>query len=218
MIHFRVDDYPGTKPEEFDRHNIENFYKFEAVMAKHGANPFVLGVIPRHVTDSDLSFLGMSPNVQIALHGVNHDERFPNEFREHQTEDDVYAAISSAKDRLESCSDQEVDTYIPPHNVIDRKTVHALVRSGFKNLMGGPGSDEQVIFHAMELGLNAKMYMPPYNYGRSDELIKRGAVEMLAPFMKSPNLHWHLGLHWTWEANIGLENLDNLLSQLCGII
>ena len=45
----RVDDYPGTKKEEFDKHNLKNFKKFDKIFKERDLT-YVLGVIPGHCT------------------------------------------------------------------------------------------------------------------------------------------------------------------------
>lgn len=223
MIRFRVDDYPSTKPEEFYRHNLDNFKKFHEVMERYGAK-YVLGVIPFHAKDEDLKWLGQQESIEIALHGVNHDERFPNEFRDYQTEDQIHDILCAEKARLELYTEKDVNSYIPPHNVVDKKTVKALVRAGFQQLHVGPETDEDVCLSAWCLGLPTYMYLPPFRYGRSDELLARGAVDDLWESQKGfvPGIEkateFRVGLHWTWEHNIGLDHLDTFLTHLRGMI
>ena len=207
----RVDDFPGTKPEEFWRHNLNNFKRFDAVLEKAGLD-YVLGVIPRHTTEEQLRWLGQNQRVEVAQHGVNHDERFPNEFGAHLTVDDIYQAIVSARGPLDDLAGP-VDTYIPPHNVIDARTCDALKRAGFKKIMGGPGSDADALLYAESIGLDVATSMPPFEYGRSDELLKQGSVSHIRGRL------WRgeqvtLGLHWTWEWNTGLESLGVYLGSL----
>lgn len=204
MIRLRVDDFPGTKPDEFWRHNLDNYKRFHDIVIKR-VPEYVLGVIPRHTTDDHLRWLGQQQEIIVALHGVHHDERFPNEFRDFQTEEDIYQALLSAKRPLDELVGP-VKTYIPPHNVFDQKTCRALERAGFKNICGGPGSPPWA-----GSNLNYFYSAEPLEYGRSDELRQRGSVEYLE---KTDAV---LTLHWTWEWNIGLENLQRYLFQLEGL-
>lgn len=204
----RVDDFPGTKPNEFYRHNLENFKMFDDVMREYGRN-YVLGVIPKYTTDRDLEWLGSRDNIEIALHGINHDERHMNEFQDYMTWKDIYGLIIDAKSRFESFTEYSVDTYIPPHNVIDRKTVDALCAAGFSEIMCGPETERSVVYYARKHGIKAELFLPPIQYGRSDELIERGAVD----FFKNGGGDY-LGLHWTWEHNIGLHNLSKFLEKI----
>jgi hypothetical protein len=214
MIRFRVDDYPGTKPNEFYRHNLENFKKFDEVMTRHGAR-YVLGIIPAYASEADCRWIGSRPHIEPALHGVNHDERFPNEFREHLTEREVYLILRNEKGLLEEDTGREVNIYIPPHNVVDTRTVNALVQAGFKELFVGPETDPAVMSYAADR-MKVIKHSPPHRYGRSDEFIARGTPAFCRSW-KDPG-EMNIGLHWTWEWNIGLENLDCLLGQLRGII
>lgn len=205
----RVDDYPGTKPDEFWKHNLENFKLFDEVMRRH-LDSYALGVIPKHTSDRDLEWLKTQSHIRLALHGRNHDERFPNEFGDWETAAEVYQALRSLRAHL---GDSVV--YIPPHNVIDAKTVEGLLRSGFTTLWGGPGSDRMVLEHARALGMVTAYFEPPEEYGRSDELLQRGSVEFLRERLRSDQPA-KLCLHWPWEFNVGLEHLDLYLSRLVG--
>ena len=209
----RVDDYPGTKPEEFWRHNLDNYKRFEELFAKRDLT-FTLGVIPRHVKESDLEYFRQSPTTYVALHGVYHDERFPNEFRDHQTEDEVYQAIQSAKEPLKGCNPNgEVTVYIPPHNVIDHKTVNALARADFREIWGGPESDVSVLDYARSKGIWTRRHNPPW-YGRSDEMLGAKLDEWIRKHPETPLAEHQLAFHWTWEWNIGLQSLDEFLKRI----
>lgn len=211
----RVDDFPGTKPEEFWKHNLDNFKRFDEVLERNGVHEYTLGVIPKYTTEKDIDWLAQNPRVFAALHGIEHDERFPNEFRDHETEDDIYRKIVSASTPLKRINGNgSIYRYIPPHNVIDVKTCKALKRAGFVTLMGGPGSNESVLDHVHENKILDVLYSEhPTWYGRSDELMFRdNAVESILKAEMVP--HRCLTLHWTWEWNIGLENLEKLMNQI----
>ena len=207
----RIDDFPTTRPEEESwRHNIDNFRRFDSIFERRALR-YVLGVIPRHTTDSMLRSLGGMPCVQVALHGVTHDERFPNEFREHLTEGEVCQAILSARRPLDDLAGP-VTSYIPPHNVVDARTCNALKRAGMHRLFGGPGTYAEVARYAQGIGLEYCHSEEPLEYGRSDELLVRGAVDHLKEQLLSRDV-W-LTLHWTWEWNCGLNNLEEFLLRL----
>lgn len=215
MIKLRVDDFPGTKPHEFWRHNLDNFKKFDAVLEKHNVN-YMIGVIPRWTTEEHIRYFSENKRADVVLHGRYHDERFQNEFRDYETEDEVYQAILLAKARLDVCNQHGICTYIPPHNVIDRKTVNALLRAGFKTLYGGPESDISVLDYAKKNGLYVYRHMPPAHYGRSDEMMQKDVPRILCDFNKLEDIH--VSIHWTWEWNIGLQHLDVFLTQIRDII
>jgi len=207
----RVDDFPGTKPEEFWKHNLDNFKRFDEVIEKNGIPEYILGVIPKYTSEKDLDWLAQNPRVRVALHGIEHDERFPNEFRDHETREDIYRKIVSAIQPLKRCNGNgKVDCYIPPHNVIDLKTVGILHAAYFETLMCGPGSDDLPMRYAKELGMNVLYSSHPLFYGRSDEMMNRDkSVEAILA-----NPAGVVTLLWTWEWNIGLDNLDKFLGQV----
>ena len=213
MLRVRVDDYPGTKPEEFWRHNIQNYALFHDQLSSRGIR-YDLGVIPLHVQDSDLLWLAARPSIRVAIHGFAHDERFPNEFRPHQTHDEITSIILGVRKRFEQLLERPVESYIPPHNVIDIKTVRALLRAGITELHTGPGTDPIVAEYASKMGLLVLPSFPPF-YGRSDELIACGHVPTIRMrrFVDDITV---LGLHWTWEQNIGLSHLSNFLDLVYG--
>ena len=66
----RVDDFPGTKPEEFWKHNLDNFKHFDALLEKHNVQEYTLGVIPKHTTPEHIDWLAENPRVRVALHGI----------------------------------------------------------------------------------------------------------------------------------------------------
>ena len=218
----RVDDFPGTKPEEFWKHNLDNFKRFDEVLEKNGVPQYTLGVIPKYTTEAHIDWLAQNPRTRVALHGIEHDERFPNEFKPHETEDDIYRKIMSAKEPLRRCNGNgEIDCYIPPHNVIDLRTAKALVRSGISDLMLGPGTDKEVFAQIR----NSKLFSyhrvtysyHPTFYGRTDEMMDRDhAIPAILNDSRTSS-NSVLTLHWTWEWNIGLESLDRFLCQLQGI-
>ena len=205
----RVDDFPGTKPDEFWKHNLDNFRLFDGVLSKY-VDQYVLGVIPRHTTPEMVEFLAVNERIVVALHGVEHDERFMNEFREHETEQDICDKVTSAVYPLRRCNGtNDITDYIPPHNVIDRKTARALKRRGFRRVFGGPGMDQTMCDSVVEEGLDL-LYSPhPLWYGRSDEMMARGSVAEIKREARGC-----VTLHWPWEWNIGLQNLDTFLHQI----
>lgn len=217
-MRLRVDDFPYTKPEESWKHNLENFKQFDAVLEKHGIQEYTLGVIPKYVTSEQLDWLAENPRVEVALHGIEHDERFPNEFKEFETEDGIYSKLMSAKAPLKRCNGfGDVTTYIPPHNVVDMKTARALVRAGFTTLMCGPGTTKPVYSQLKESKLFSRHTLTysehPYFYGRSDEMLDCGAHHVINDSLET-TMAKVVTLHWTWEWNIGLENLDAFLSEI----
>ena len=209
----RVDDFIGTKPGEFWRHNLDNFKRFDAILEKYNVS-YVLGVIPRYTTEEHIKWLAQNPRIEVALHGINHDERFPNEFREYETAEQICERLMSAKYPLKECNSYgDVDRYIPPHNVIDLKTVGALDRAKFKTIFCGPGTEDLPMRYARELGMEV-FYSPfPNLYGRTDEMMHPDVFSTI----EKASVGKVMTLHWTWEWNIGLESLHTFMSRLSHI-
>lgn len=200
----RVDDYPGTKPGEFWKHNLESFKKFHEILPKR----YLLGVIPKHVSDDDLAWLGQQEKIEIGMHGINHDERFQNEFPDYFTQRDIETSIQTHREGLEFISKRHVRVYMPPHNVIDEKTCRALKSLGFAAYTTGPETKNDL---AVIKRLHSE---PPLEYGRSDELLERGSVAHLNEQVMTSNRVIYLTLHFPWEVNIGLDSLKSYISQI----
>lgn len=218
-ILLRIDDFPGTKPQEFDRHNLESFKRFHAVLAERDIE-YLLGVIPLHSTDEQLDWLAGRKYIVPAMHGVNHDERFQNEFGHWLTDIGVYSALAVAKDILERILGP-IDVYIPPHNAVDLRTCLALRRLGFSSVAAGPETSPEALGPTGWIstsGLKALYSDYPKEYGRSDELITRGSVEHLRHVSSLP-VDVYLTLHWTWEHNLGRDygDLKSYLDSLEGM-
>lgn len=212
-VTLRVDDFPGTKPEEFWKHNLDNFKRFDDVLAKY-VPEYVLGVIPKHTTEEMVRYLESNERIRVALHGIEHDERYPNEFRPWETTEQIFNKLVSARQPFQKCNGAfEVTDYIPPHNVIDRKTLDALKLAGFKRVYGGPGTDTDSCGYAKEIGVKLYYSHHPLWYGRSDEMVQRDQAHK-AIIGNSETSDYVVTLHWTWEWNIGLDNLARFLDEI----
>lgn len=211
MLNIRVDDFPGTRPNEFDKHNLESFKQFHDVMQKYKLR-YSLGVIPFHTSDDDLRWLRDQNDIHVSLHGVVHDETQMNEFLPFLTKDEVVVDLRIARDRMESILGYNISSYIPPHNVIDPRTCVALKELHFERVLCGPGTEYSVMEFARNIHLDCHYSSAPLEYGRSDELLARGSAQHLRSISKDNNV-W-LTLHWTWEKNIGLDHLNQYLKEL----
>lgn len=211
MIYCRVDDFPGTKPEEFWKHNRENYLKFHEIVRRKFSN-YVLGVIPKHCSDDDLFFLRHLDGVTLALHGIEHDERFPNEFRDYLSVDDISKKIDEASCRLHGSRGSFPLHYIPPHNVVDAKTIAALRINNYDVLHAGPGTDPLMFDYARSYGMVVRDSRDPREYGRTDEMMERGCFPHLNEEGKKRSVF--LTLHWTWELNIGLDSLKRFCENI----
>ena len=211
-LYIRVDDFPFTKPEESYKHNMNSFALFDDVMQDYGQK-YVLGVIPKHAKEEELAELASSSNITVAMHGVNHNERFLDEFADCLTSSDIQFLLRNNKSRFEKVINKQIVDYIPPHNVLNIKTINALYMFQFKNIYGGPGTSEYAISKVKELGMNFFYSKEPLEYGRSDELLQRGSVEHIKEKLNEGKDVW-LTLHFTWETNIGFDNLKRYLEKL----
>lgn len=211
-IRLRVDDFPGTKPEEFYRHNLDNYKRFDEVLERNGAGDYILGFIPAHCTREMLEWICENPRIVLAVHGIEHDESRKNDL-EFKTEDEIYRDLCMVRSTMANEFFRDVRIYMPPHNVFDVKTLKAMKRAGFDAITGGPETDPMLATRAITEGLEYLHSLFPYEYGRSDELMQRGSVEFLEAKEKAGR-DSILTLHWTWEWNIGLDNLDLYLSRL----
>ena len=214
-VFLRVDDFPWVKPEERDKHNLENFKKFDAVLGANSVPQYTLGVIPSRVTKEDLEWLKANPHIRVAMHGIDHDNRYPNEFRPYETSSDIYRKIVDAKKIFSGYAN--VECYIPPFNAVDLTTARAIFRAGFTELMCGPGTDLKefaMIKNARFFGPDRLTYSDhPVFYGRSDEMMDRDDSVRHIKESKGDVVT----LHWTWEHNIGLRNLERFMGQLRGV-
>jgi hypothetical protein len=198
-VRVRIDDYPTTNDSERWRHNIDSFKRFRDILPKRP----LLAIIPMKTSEEDMQQLSLL-DVHPALHGWNHDERFRNEFPPFLTDADVLSRLKGGKDLIEQEFGIPIVDYVPPHNVIDRRTCEALASLGFERVYGGPGMDESQVSR-----LELVMSFFPKEYGRSDELMQRGAVEHLNSIEDAT-----LTLHWTWETNIGLDSLKSFMRSI----
>jgi len=216
MLFCRVDDFPYTKKEEMWRHNLESFKLFDAVMKKHNLGYF-LAVIPNNVTIEQLEWLSIQDNITIAMHGIRHEEKQANEFKQWQTSKDIFDEIVLARNKLELHGKKKVDVYIPPHNFIDSRTCEALSRAGFKSVLCGPETNPSVLLYGKQT-LKLKMFCSgdEREYGRSDELQKNGSVKYFSYLAHKQDVF--LSLHFTWECDIGVDKLDSYLKLLDDVI
>lgn len=214
MIKLRVDDFPWTKENERDRHTLKAFGEFCDVVRRHYNGYWLLGVIPGNCGAAELSYLRhKTSGIQIGMHGIYHNETYPNEFLPNLTVANIAQQLRMTRTLLSHAIEKPIDVYMPPHNVIDFRTVAALPDAGFKAFTTGPETPPAIVrqeFHDVKIFHSAKELG---QYGRSDELHAQGATDRLFNLSARGEEIW-LTLHWTWEVNIGLEHLDKFLSAL----
>lgn len=212
MIAVRVDDFPQTKGES--QHSLSAFREFnrELVSAIGLGNRYLLGVIPGRCSVDDVMFLRNETDCVIGMHGIDHDEGLldvhRNEFPSYLSKLDVRKRLIEARTALELGVGRPVTIYMPPRNLIDMRTASVL-NGQFRYYTGGPETDRSVI----DRFPTCIMSMPPFEYGRSDELLHYRAHEKLVEKSDAGHIVV-LALHWTWETNIGLEHMKRFLSQI----
>lgn len=209
MIQIRVDDFPWTKEEEKDKHSLSSFSSFLDILFKYNCKP-IIGVIPNNCTEEDYKFLRDTHDISIGMHGINHDETRLDEFSHWETKSDIKKKLNFFKNVLELKTDKACKVYMPPHNFINIKTLQALQETKFKAFTGGPGT-----LVSLQRPYGNLVYIhsaKPFEYGRSDEMNSRETLEYLLGIPEEKLTT--LTLHWTWEYNIGLENLDLFLSKI----
>lgn len=211
MIRVRVDDFPNTKGEP--QHTLQAFREFDRCLRECiGGKRYLLGVIPKRCDPDDILFLRNETDCTIGMHGIYHDEEkldiYKNEFPPYLSQMDVCRYLQEARAALQDGVGRLVTIYMPPRNLIDWRTVGALLDAGFFAYTGGPEtpsnmriSDDDVEY--IHSGL-------PHEYGRTDEMLQRGSHEVLRTLDRDAVLT----LHWTWETNIGLEHMRRFFAEI----
>lgn len=211
-VKLRVDDFPWTKRDERDKHNLDAFLKFQDVINEFVGGYWLLGVIPGNCGQDELNFLRhKTSGIRIGMHGIMHDESRANEFLPYLTTDDIERQLCLTRVLLATAIQQDVRVYMPPHNVVDSRTLTALPKAGFRAFTGGPET-APAFRNDFVGGIKYLHSQPPHEYGRSDEMLVRNSAAHL--IRESADKDIWLTLHWTWETNIGLESLRRLLSEI----
>lgn len=214
MIKIRVDDFPQTKGEK--QHTLDAFKNFHSVLSDGiGKRNYLLGVIPERCTSDELDYL-RTINITPGMHGTDHnearlDKNGGNQFENFLTEKQVRQQLDKSRASLETALFRPVCFYMPPRNIIDRKSLRAARDAGFSCVTTGPETSlRKEDFD--ELGVEMFHSEPPHEYGRSDELLMHETDVYLSKYAK--RIDMILTLHWTWETNIGLDHLKLFLSQI----
>lgn len=216
MIRVRVDDYPHTSRRE-PQHTPEAFREFHRVLSECiGGRRYLLGVVPRQCDPDDLLLLRNETDVVVGMHGTDHDEERltrngGNQFEPYLTGQDVQRTLFEHRAALEMAVGRPIRIYMPPRNVIDWRTAIAMSGAGFDYYTGGPETPNDL----RNTG-SCILSLPPYEYGRTDELFSCGAHDELVNDSEA-----YLGrgsvvltLHWTWETNIGLHHMRRFFDRI----
>lgn len=224
MIKIRVDDFPNTKNEP--QHTLDAFAKFnDTLLELIGEKKYLLGVIPSKLYSQEINFLRDKTNCIIGMHGVDHNEKFldvhNNEFPSYLTQNDVAFKMRRGKDIVDGIRKSTI--YMPPRNIIDKRTWDAAKECGFRYYTVGP---ETKFFAKDEFGKkeyiggktrcyenddNGKLIITSgYKnlYGRTDEISYANYSQYV-----TKKEAYVLTLHWTWETNIGLEHMKRFFKS-----
>lgn len=211
MIRVRVDDFPQTKGEP--QHTLAAYREFDRCLREClGGKRYLLGVIPGRCTIDDLLFLQRETDCVIGMHGTDHDEarldrNGGNQFESYLTSGQIRAELAEARLALSQAVDRPVEIYMPPRNVIDERVAMAVRNSGFEGFTTGPETSKVLRNDWRMWVIHSE---PPMEYGRTDEMLQRGAHT----FLSEKDGDSVLALHWTWETNIGLQHMKRFFSEI----
>lgn len=222
MLKIRVDDFPNTKDNEKDKHSLAAFREFDRCLRECiGGKRYLLGVIPKRCDPDDILFLRNETDCEIGMHGIYHDEGkldiYQNEFPPYLSQRDVCRYLQETAEALDNAIGRRTEIYMPPRNRIDQRTLDVLVDAGFLAYTGGPETAVNLRRGSYDShDAHPPIYYhsePPYEYGRTDEMLARGAPEyLLQRVLEGKQVI--LTLHWTWETNIGLEHMRKFFARI----
>jgi Uncharacterized protein conserved in bacteria (DUF2334) len=226
----RVDEFPHYQAwDDPDRFGTSEFERFQQVMADAGV-PYLVAVLPRvsreplsptatgsrPLDDAEVAMLHRlgSQGVSFGLHGRDHRTRFSSPRRHSelcgltdvQTErllDDALAELARHQIRP--------DVFVPPYNRFDASQLGVLAQR-FSIVCGGPESIGRMGFQRSPQWRGQTVYMPSYApvYGQAAEVL--GAVERMIE--RGVGLWVPVVLHWGWEAQNGLRDLERLADRI----
>jgi hypothetical protein len=214
VIRVRVDDFPHTSKRE-PQHTLKSFLEFHKVLSHGiGHRKYLLGVVPGQCTIEDILFLRQNVDCVVGMHGTDHDEQrldrnAGNQFEPYLSAGDILHTLHEHRTALEMVLGQPVKVYMPPRNVINHRTHGVLEQAGFDWYTTGPETDRWAVDHSRALRSQG-----PWNYGRSDELLRRDQAPARLMAASEAGVNPILTLHWTWEVNIGLEHLERFLTEI----
>jgi hypothetical protein len=217
LIRVRVDDFPHTKDGERHRHSLAAFKEFHKRLNECiGGRRYLLGVIPGRCSVDDVLFLRNETDCIIGMHGTDHDEarldrNGGNQFEPYALVHQVREELLENHTSLQTGVGRPVWIYMPPRNVIDGRT-HEILKNdlGVTWVTAGPETDTWVLEKYRSRSI---LSMPPWEYGRTDELLQRNAQVHLME-ESDDDRDVVLTLHWTWETNIGLEHMRRFFDEI----
>jgi hypothetical protein len=226
----RVDEFPHYRAwDDPDRFGLAAFERFHEIMAGAGV-PYLVAVLP-HVAREPLSpsASGSRPleereaamlrrlageRVSFGLHGRDHRTRFASPRRRSEL-----CGLGPAEteelldDALGELARHEIRprVFVPPYNRFDARQLPILARR-FAVVCGGPESIGQMGFQCSPQWRGETVYLPSYApfYGRAAELLP--AVERAIE--QAAGLWVPVVLHWGWEEQAGLRDLERLAARI----
>lgn len=219
MIKIRVDDFPQTKAEP--QHTLAAFREFHRELTACTGVRYLLGVIPKRCTPEDLLFLARETDCIIGMHGIFHDEEkldlWKGEFPPYLPQREICRVLQETAVALDDAIGRRTEIYMPPRNLIDKKTIDVLFDAGFLAFTSGPETPTDLRKSTWKgdnhIAVDCIHSEPPHEYGRTDELLQRNSHLHL---IEACEKDWDavLTLHWTWETNIGLQHMREFFSKI----
>ena len=227
----RVDEFPHyMTSDEPGRYGTAAYERFHETMTSAGV-PYLIAVLPRpshapldpaaagsrELDEGEramLARLAADPNVELALHGLDHRTRHASP-RQHS---ELSGLDTGATERLLDAALGELAplgiaprVFVPPYNRFDAAQYEPLARR-FRVVCGGPESIGLLGFHRTPLWRGEAVYLPSYEplYGHAREVLA-GARRLIE---RRDGLWSPIVLHWGWERDENWMHLERLCSEI----
>jgi hypothetical protein len=153
-----------------------------------------------------------------AVHGYDHRTRYSSPRRWSELSGRSPVDLAELLDRSFSeltTVGLEPSVFVPPFNRFDPEQL-AVLAERFEVVCGGPETVVHVGFQRTPAWLSGTVYLPSYPplYGTAREVL-RGLPRIL---MEGAGLWLPIVLHWSWETDSGLGDLEGLLEMVGPLI
>lgn len=227
----RVDEFPHYQALNAPvRYGTEQFQRFHAIMA--GARvPYLIAVLPtlanrplfpratggRPLDEDEIETLRDlgADDVELGLHGYDHQSRFANPRRRTElggrSPEALEVRLTAGNAILAGLGLLPPRVFVAPFNHFDAGQYDALAQR-FEIVCGGPESVRALGFAATPLWRGDAVYLPAYAplYGTAAQVLE-AAREMIA----ARRALWApVVLHWGWEADQGFDDLRRLAEAI----